>query len=73
MTADAKHTLGAGLMWGGVGAAALGTFAVLPGHPGAGAAVILGATGLSAAGMVLKKRNCPRCRAGACELPPGDG
>lgn len=69
MSPDARHALGAVLMWSSVAVTAAGSLLIAPGHPAFGAAVIaLGMAGVIA-GAAIKKKYCPRCRAGACELP----
>lgn len=69
MTPDRKHALGAGMMWGGVALTGLAAVVVLPMQLAAGLALFAAGIALTAAGAVAKKRYCPRCRAGACELP----
>lgn len=71
MSPDAKHSLGAVLLWGGVAAAAIAT-AVLLAAPGAANLCLAGLIGgalVSVCGAYLKKRHCPSCRTGACPLP----
>lgn len=73
MSPNAKHTLGAFMMWGGLPLAAAGALIVAPSHPAAGAGMLAAALAVSLGGAALKKRHCPRCRAGACELPGPPG
>lgn len=70
MHPDRKHTLGAILMWGGVVLAAVAALAILPASPMWGAVGFLAGVAASLEGMRIKKRYCPRCRRGVCDLPP---
>jgi O-antigen/teichoic acid export membrane protein len=70
MTADAKHRLGTILMWSGVGLAVVATLAAVPRWPIFGLSLLAASIALTVAGAWIKKRSCPRCREGACEMPP---
>lgn len=70
MNQDTKHTIGALLMWGGVALAAVATFLVLPRLAWLGITLLAVSIPLAGFGAWWKKRHCPRCRAGACEIKP---
>jgi hypothetical protein len=60
-------------MWLGVVLAVLAVFLLLPRSPTLGAAVAVASATLALIGAWFKKRHCPKCREGVCEvegLPP---
>lgn len=69
MTADQKHAAGTVVMYGGVLLGGLGAWALMGGRGVWGGVLFAVALMAVILGGVLKKRYCPRCRAGACALP----
>jgi hypothetical protein len=67
--AEARHALGALLMWSGIGLAVGGWIAFSRARPAVGAALFALALVAAVCGAILKKRYCPKCRKGACPAP----
>ncbi|MBN1476385.1 hypothetical protein JXA47_06500 [Candidatus Sumerlaeota bacterium] len=68
MSPDAKHLLGAIAMWLGVILAALAVLLLLPRSPTLGAASAIASALIALLGAWFKKRHCPKCRQGVCEV-----
>ena len=68
LTDDRKHTLGRVLLVGGLAAAALAVLGFLPSSPYFGAVLAGLSLALCFYGIYLKKKYCPLCRKGPCDL-----
>jgi len=69
MTLDGKYRLGQAMMWVGIVSATVCAVLVLPVLPYLGLVGFLVSVGTTGGGVFLRKKYCPRCRAGQCELP----
>ncbi|NUN95254.1 MAG: hypothetical protein HUU16_03685 [Candidatus Omnitrophica bacterium] len=72
LSAETRHFLGGVLMWGGLGISVLGVAFASSLSPLSSLATLGTGIGVCVVGGILKKRYCPRCRAGACTLPDSE-
>lgn len=63
MSTDTKHTIGAVLLWGSIGIAALGTWMTSILQNPLGLIVLTVSVPLAFVGALIKRATCPRCRA----------
>lgn len=69
MSPDEMHTLGKGMIPAGIAIALYGIFVAMPTSPLQGMGAVVWGIVLTVIGLYLKKKYCPRCREGHCELP----
>jgi hypothetical protein len=69
LSPDEMHTLGKGLIPAGIVIAVYGIFIAMPTSPYTGLGAVAWGIALTLIGLRLKKKYCPRCREGQCELP----